>query len=200
MNNRNIFLVILIVLSLGIVAYMHFGGHENTKQNRRDLAGELAAWITKEAAAGTKGRLLILAPAATSRDPFPRQLARRLESQMRDAGFAPVAVEQVAYNPQLESTGEPVTREKFLDLLRAHADCATVISLVGIPNLDEADLPAQNRPRIIVASTVIMPYLQSLPRGLIDFAIEIKRDPSHDHRADPPLGELANYFVLYRPE
>lgn len=197
MRTKQLLLGLLIIVCLVISAYRLFGTTAK-KSNRRDLANELAAWIAREAATGTKGKLLILAPADTKRDPFPRQLKTRLETQMRSAGFEPVEVETVPYNPQIENTGEPVTRDKFLQALGAHPDCAVVVSLVGIPRLAESDLPSQNRPRIIVASTAITPYLQSLPRGLIDFAIEVKRSRD-DPRTDPSLGELANYFVLYRP-
>jgi hypothetical protein len=197
LKSKNLVLGLLIFVCLSASAYFFFRGDSTGQKKRRDLAGELAAWVAKEAAGGGRGKTLILAPVETPRDPFPGQLAKRLETNLRAAGFDPVEVERVPYNTALESSGEPVTRDAFLSLLKAHADAAVVVSLVGIPRLTEADLPAQNRPRIIVASTVIMPHLESLPPGLIDFAIEVKQDVN-DPRTDPSLGELSHYFVLRR--
>lgn len=199
MTPKNIILAIVIVACLVISAGRFFGGSRGGDAKRRDLANELAAWVAKEASAGAKGRLLILAPVEETRDVFARQLARRLESQMRGAGFDPVEIERVPFSRQIETTGEPVERARFVELLRAHPECAVVVSLVGIPPLTEAELPAAGRPRIIVASSVLMPHLKTLPPGLIDFAIEVKQNRD-DPRTDPALGELSKYFVLYRPK
>lgn len=165
---------------------------------RRDLADELAAFVAKEASTGSKGKLLILAPPPDPRDPFPGHLADRAEKHMKRAGFDPVVIERVPYNASLESTGEPITREVFRGVLAGHEGVRVVLTLVGLPRLSEADLPAAHRPRIIVASTIIMPHLKSLPPGMVDFAIEVKNNPLDDTRADPALGRLNENFVLHR--
>lgn len=199
MKPKNLLLGLLIVVCLGIAGYRFMDTETGAKKAiRRDLADELAAFVAKEAAAGAKGSLLILAPMPDERDPFPQQLAVRAEKHMRAAGFDPIAVERVPYNEALESSGEPVTREVFREVTGRHEGVQTILTLVGLPRLTSADLPDGNRPRVIVASTVIMPYLKSLPPGLIDFALEVKQDTTRDTRADPALGRLSENFVLQR--
>lgn len=198
MTPKNISLGLLIVFCLAFSGYRLIGFGSSKKAVRRDLADELAVFVAKEASAGEKGPLLILAPPADRNDPFPGQLAARAEKHMRQAGFSPVEVELVPYNVAIEGTGEPVTRAAFLEALGRHEGTKVVLALTGVPRLAESDLPAGSQPRIIVASTVIMPYLKSIPPGLIDFAIEVKRDAVTDTRTDPALGRLAENFVLHR--
>lgn len=199
MSIKNILLLVVIVVSLFVSAFTYFGWGNSAKAKRRDLANELAMVVAKEASAnGEKGSLLILSPMDDKADPFPSALGNRLATHMGAAGFAPVVSVKVPYNTAIEGTGEPVTREVFLALLKEHADVKVVVSLVGVPKLTASDLPANARPRLIVASTIIMPYLATLPRGLIDFAIEVKRDAVTDERTSSELGELSRYFVLTR--
>lgn len=198
LNTKNLLLGFVIAACLGVSAYRLVAPDSSKKAARRDLADELAIFVAKEASAGTKGRLLILAPPVDVRDPFPGHLASRAEKHMKDAGFDPVVVERVPYNDAMESSGEPITREVFRGILDKHEGVQVVLTLVGLPRLTENDLPAAHRPRIIVASTIIMPYLKSLPPGLIDFALEVKQDATHDSRTDPALGRLSENFVLHR--
>jgi hypothetical protein len=195
---KTIALSLLIVFCLGFSGYRLFGGGSANKAVRRDLADELAAFVAKEASAGEKGPLLILAPLDERDDPFPGQLATRAEKHMRSAGFDPVTVERVPYNLAIEGTGEPITRETFREVLARHEGAKVVLALTGVPRFTAADLPAGHPPRIIVASTVIMPYLKNLPPGLIEFAVEVKQDAVTDTRTDPALGRLAENFVLRR--
>ena len=197
--NRNVLALLVLVVSLGAAVWLLWGRDYVKGKQRRDLADELATWVVKEAVAGGTGSLLILAPVAEARDPFPRQLGDRLQGRAKSAGFAPVELVRVPYNTAMEGSGEPVTREAFLGLLQQHAQAKTVISLVGVPRLTDKDLPAEGRPRLIVASTILMPYLSKLPRGLLDFAIEVKRNSATDTSVDPALGELGHYFKLVRP-
>jgi hypothetical protein len=200
LNTKNILLTLVIVICFAVSAFRIFNGKSTNPRQRRDLADDLAAVIAKEASSGAKGALLILAPLDEKRDPFPGQLARSAERQMRQAGFNPVEVERVPFNTALEFSGEPVAHDVFLDLLKAHSGANVVLSLVGVPRLTDSDLPAANRPRIIVASTAKMPYLRSLPPGMIDFALEVRQKIANGAVADSSLGELSNYFVLYRPQ
>lgn len=196
--SRNAWAVVVLVTCLGASWWLLTGRDGAALRHRRDLADELAAWVAREAAAGGTGALLILAPPPAADDPFPGHLGDRLQARARAAGFGPIMLLHVPFEPALESTGEPITRDTFLRLLRDHADAQVVISLVGVPRLVAADLPAAGRPRLIVASTVLMPYLKELPAGLLDFAIEVRRDQVPEI-ADPALGELGNYFILTRP-
>lgn len=198
MTQKNLLLGFIIVVCLAVSAYRVVTSGTSRKAIRRDLADEVAAFVAKEAAAGAKGSLLILAPMPDERDPFPKQLAVRAEKHMRAAGFDPIAVERVPYNTALESSGEPVTRETFREIMARHEGVDKILTLVGLPRITASDLPAGKQPRIIVASTVIMPYLRSLPPGLIDFALEVKQDTTRDTRADPALGRLSENFVLQR--
>ena len=196
--NRQALAAAILVACLGATAWLWFGRGDGGRSQRRDLADELAAWVVRTAAAERAGSLLILAPVADAGDPFPRHLGDRLLAHAQQAGFAPVAMERVPYSPTLEATGEPVERADFLRLLGAHAEAGTVISLVGVPRLRADDLPAAKRPRLIVASTVLMPHLEELPPGLLSWAVAVKQDP-RDPRRDPELGELGIYFTLLRP-
>ncbi len=196
--SRNAWALVVLVACLGASWWLLTGRDGAARRHRRDLADELAAWVVREAAAGGTGALLILAPPPAADDPFPGHLGDRLHARARAAGFGPITLKHVSFQPALESTGEPITRDTFLGLLRAHADAEVVISLVGVPRLVAADRPAAGRPRLIVASTVLMPYLKELPAGLLDFAIEVRRDQVPE-TADPALGELGNYFILTRP-
>lgn len=198
MTPKNIALGLLIVCCLGFSGYRLLGTGSSNKAVRRDLADELAVFIAREASAGEKGPLLILAPPDERNDPFPGQLAARAEKHMRQAGFDPVTVERVPYNLAIEGTGEPITRETFREVLARHTGVKVVLALTGVPRLAASDLPVENRPRIIVASTVIMPYLKTLAPGLIEFAVEVKQDAVTDTRTDPALGRLAENFVLRR--
>ncbi len=196
--NRQTLAGLVIVLALLGSAWSLWGREWSRHRPRRDLADELATWLAAEAARGGTGPLLILAPVAEANDPFPHQLGERLARRARTAGFAPVTVERLAYDGALEATGEPITRETFRRQLATHPDAALVVSLVGLPRLAAADLPAGGRPRLIVAATAWSPHLKQLPPGLLEFAIEARREPGPPDPASP-LGALDRYFTLYRP-
>jgi hypothetical protein len=196
-TSKNLLLGALIVVSLSISGYRLLSPHSRGAEQRRSMADDLAAFVAKEAAKESKGGLLILAPLDDVQDPFPGQLARSAEKHMKAAGFAPVAVERVPYNPALEDTGEPIERSAFLGLLKSHPEAAVVLSLIGVPRLSEADLPAAGRPRIVIATIVKMPYLDALPRGMIDFSINARRKWSNDDR-NPEMGGLDESFVIHR--
>lgn len=198
MTGKTLVLWVVIVFSLAGTLFMMKGGRGGSAQ-RRDLAKELAAFVAAQVAqSGEKGAALVLAPMDDASDPFPATLAKRMVSQLEGTGFSPVEVVQVPYNVAIESSGEPITRGDFLAALQAHPQSRLVVTLVGIPRLRDAELPASGRPRIVVASNVLMPYLASLPHGMVDFAIEVKRNAVTDERQSPELGELGRYFVLTR--
>ena len=197
MTSRNLLLSVVI---LGCATASFFAMTDSSPSaQRRDLAKELAAFVATELAkSAEKGGTLLLIPPEDERDPFPSTLGKRLTEKLKDAGFSPVDVVTLTYTAAMESSDEPVKRADFLAALHGHPQARCVVSLVGIPRLSEAELPARDRPRIVVASTVLMPYLPSLPRGMVDLAIEVKRNAATDTRSSPELGELGRYFVLTR--
>ena len=197
MNVKNLLLGAVIVACLVFSVSHMFGGGTSKPAVRRNLADELAAYIAKEAAAGPKGSLLILAPPDDKKDPFAAELARSAEKQMKSAGFGPVDLERIPYNPALEATGEPVAHDAFLEALKTHGGASVVLSLIGVPRLTDAELPPAGRPRIIVASVAKMRYLRSLPKGMIDFAIDVNQKPAGDSKA---AGNVERFFSLYRPQ
>jgi hypothetical protein len=194
---KNLLLVLFILLAVAFSLYRLFGRDAGRGRVRRDIADELARFIVKEAAAGAKGKVLVLSPADTFRDPYPVRLASRVESHMAAAGFAPVVVEPVGFNALMESTAEPVSKEDFLGLVRKHADAALVISLVGIPKLTPGEVPGRPPPRIIVACSTIMPYLEKYPKGIVDVAIIARIDTTVES-PDPALGDLGAHYRLLR--
>jgi len=196
-KSKTLLLGAIIIVSLCISAYRLFSTGKRGAGERSELADELAAFVAKEAAKGPKGGLLILAPLDEIQDPFPGQLALRAEKHMKAAGFDPVEVERIPYNSALEATGEPVEKSVFLNLLKSHAGAAVVLSLIGVPRLAESDLPAASRPRIIVATIVKIPYLKSLPPGLVDFSVEARRKWSAAD-SNPELGKLDESFIIHR--
>ena len=196
---KNPLLLLLAATCLALAGWRVFGPDRSSGlQQRRDLADELARWVAREAAAGGAGPLLILAPVDTARDPFPGALARRAEEHLRQAGFGPVVVERVPYSRTLESTGEPVEMASFLAVLHDHPECATVLSLVGIPRLEAASIPGSSRRRILVASTIRMPYLDQIPPGVVELVIGVRTNSAENVAGDPALGELGRYFTLKR--
>jgi hypothetical protein len=195
---KNVALLIISAALFGFLAVRWWPQEARGAKARRSVAEEMAAVVIREAGTLSPGSsVLVIAPTNSPGDPYPRHLAERIESGLRQTKIGTVVVRELPYSELIELEGDAVDKTAFLALLREHGDCDLVISLVGVPRLLSGDLAATPSRRIIVVTSTAMPYLDNLPGGLLEAAI-VPRHGRTDVPPDPALGTLNESFVLYR--
>ena len=145
-------------------------------QTTAALAGDIAP------RKGSAAVLCLTSP--TQPPPQEGQMLRAVQRGLGKEGFS-VSVHSIPVNPALESTGEAVTAADFIDALAQQLDTDVVVSLVGIPRLDEEDVSRlpPDRPPLVVASLYDVPYAQELPRDVLKVLIYPREEPTD--AADP---------------
>jgi len=68
-----------------------------------------------------------------------------------------------------------IPRETFLELMKKHAGAEAIVCLLGLPDLEAADLEAigKSRPKVIVATLANpQPSLEQYTSGLVQLTVE----------------------------
>ncbi len=147
-------------------------GGSPTKEMDRGLAGVVADAASRIAG---KGEAVILAAPLddVSADPTTRQKIDEITAALKDKGFTVKPADTVPINRMIEHTGEPVLAKDFFDAISRNASAAVIISLVGVPRIGPADLAKlpKPRPKLLLATTYMVHYLQALPPGFVDWSI-----------------------------
>ncbi len=155
------------------------------------LADELTAIAVREAVAlaGPGGDVVVLGidrpPEMT--DPFSARYTTAFRDTAGREGLTIRAEEKLPPNPELERTGEPVTRADFIEALRRHASAKLVVLMFPPPAVSAADLstlPAE-RSKVLVLTNWQSLHLRKLPKGLIHVAIV--------PRVEPPAGNAIDF-------
>lgn len=189
--------VLLAVLACGC------GGpkseHPELAQVTADRAAAEAAAL---AGAGGDAVLVRFADEPAAEAAFPKRFRDAFTRSAAKAGLKIRADEIVPPNPAAERTGEPVSREAFLGVLRKHADAKLVVSTVSVPAISARDLEAlgPRRPKLLLVSDYPIPYHASLPPGLVSEAIvPWNAIPGLDGAPPENAGLFDRYFRIVRP-
>lgn len=165
-------------------------------------ADRAAAEAAALAGAGGDAVLVRFADEPAAEAAFPKQFHDAFIRAAAKAGLKIRADEIVPPNPAAERTGEPVSREAFLGVLRKHADAKVVVSTVSVPVISAKDLDAlgPKRPKLLLVSDYPIPYHASLPPGLISEAIvPWNAIPGLDGAPPENAGLFDRYFRIVRP-
>ena len=192
MNKKAVVAALALVAIIGsfISLYSNRSGRPpHIALNSYEALGQVAAEETASLL-GQKGRVVLIAQdtVENSNPAYEAQLEAFGGLLKSKGGVALASIERFKLTPmERMATGGAVPRERFLEVLDAHANADAIVLFVGFPSLADADLDRlkQSGVKLVLVSGYRPGYKGLLTARLLQLAIVPRFDPGTGN-TNPP--------------